>query len=118
MPHIDIEACTRRGVVVCAGTGSPYAPAELTLALILASTRNLVAETDALRSGAWQATIGRELHGRTLGIVGYGTIGALVATYVGLSGCACSPGAGQARSSALRPSPRWTRSPPGPQSVS
>ena len=39
MPHIDVEACTRRGIAVCTGSGSPYAPAELTLALILASTR-------------------------------------------------------------------------------
>ena len=81
LPHIDLEACTRGGIAVCTGSGSPYAPAELTLALILASTRCLVADAVALRTGAWQTTIGRELHGRTLGIVGYGTIGALVATY-------------------------------------
>ncbi len=81
MPHVDLEACTRRGIVVCVGGGSPFAPAELTLALILASTRRLVEEVTALRSGAWQTTVGRELHGRTLGIVGYGTIGALVARY-------------------------------------
>jgi D-3-phosphoglycerate dehydrogenase len=80
-PHIDIDACTRRGVVVCTGSGSPYAPAELTLALILSSTRHLVEDVVALRSGAWQTTVGRELHGRTLGIVGFGTIGALVAGY-------------------------------------
>jgi D-3-phosphoglycerate dehydrogenase len=80
-PHIDIEACTRRGIVVCTGSGSPYAPAELTLALILASARCLVADVVALRTGAWQTTIGTELHGRTLGIVGYGTIGALVGRY-------------------------------------
>lgn len=80
-PHIDIEACTRRGIVVCTGSGSPYAPAELTLALILASTRCLVEDAVALRSGIWQTTVGRELHGRTLGIVGYGGIGTLVARY-------------------------------------
>jgi len=80
-PHIDIDACTKRGVVVCTGAGSPYAPAELTLTLILASSRDLVADAMALRSGVWQTTIGTELHGRTLGIVGYGTIGALVARY-------------------------------------
>ncbi len=80
-PHIDIEACTRHGIVVCTGSGSPYAPAELTLALILASTRCLVDDVIALRSGTWQTTMGSELHGRTLGIVGYGTIGALVARY-------------------------------------
>jgi D-3-phosphoglycerate dehydrogenase len=81
MPHIDLEACTRRGIVVCATSGSPYAPAELTLALILASARCLVADVVALRSGSWQTTIGMELRGRTLGIAGYGTIGALVGTY-------------------------------------
>ena len=81
MPHLDIEACTRRGVVVCSGGGSPYAPAELTLALILASRRCLVEDAVALRAGAWQTTIGSELRGRTLGIVGFGTIGALVAGY-------------------------------------
>ena len=80
-PHIDVEACTRRGVVVCTGSGSPYAPAELTLALMLASARCLVEDAVALRSGVWQTTIGRELHGKVLGIVGYGGIGALVARY-------------------------------------
>jgi D-3-phosphoglycerate dehydrogenase len=81
MPHIDLEACTRRGIVVCTTSGSPHAPAELTLALILASARCLVADVVALRSGSWQTTIGTELRGRTLGIAGYGTIGALVGTY-------------------------------------
>ena len=80
-PHVDLDACTKRGIVVCTGSGSPYAPAELTLALILASTRCLVDDAVALRSGAWQTTVGCELHGRTLGIVGYGTIGALVGRY-------------------------------------
>lgn len=80
-PHIDIDACTRRGIVVCNGTGTPYAPAELTLALILGSARRLVDDVVALRAGTWQTTIGVELHGKTLGIVGYGGIGALVAGY-------------------------------------
>ena len=80
-PHIDIDACTRRGIAVCTGSGSPHAPAELTLALILASTRCLVEDAVALRSGVWQTMVGRELHGKVLGIVGYGGIGALVARY-------------------------------------
>ena len=80
-PHIDVDACTERGIVVCIGSGSSHAPAELTLALILASSRRIVEDAIALRSGAWQTTVGIELHGRTLGIVGYGTIGALVARY-------------------------------------
>jgi D-3-phosphoglycerate dehydrogenase len=81
MPHIDLAECTRRGIVVCTGGGSARAPAELTLALILASTRCIVADAVALRAGSWQTTVGRELHGRTLGIIGYGNIGALVAGY-------------------------------------
>ena len=52
MPHIDLEACTRRGIAVCTGSGSPYAPAELTLALILASTRCIVADAVAFRAGS------------------------------------------------------------------
>ena len=81
MPHVDLAECTRRGIVVCTGGGSARAPAELTLALILASTRCIVADAGALRAGSWQTTVGRELHGRTLGIIGYGNIGALVAGY-------------------------------------
>jgi len=81
MPHIDVAACTRRGIVVCSGGGSPFAPAELTLALLLSASRLIVDDAVALRAGAWQTTIGRELHGRVLGIVGYGSIGALVAGY-------------------------------------
>ena len=81
MPHIDLDACTRRGIAVCAGSGSPYAPAEMTLALLLAATRLVVDDAVALRGGTWQTTIGRELHGRVLGIVGYGSIGALVGGY-------------------------------------
>lgn len=79
--HIDIAACTRRGVVVAAGTGSPYAPAELTWALVLASRRHIPRETARLRAGLWQSTMGFGLRGRTLGIWGYGKIGSLVAGY-------------------------------------
>lgn len=79
--HIDIEACTRRGVVVSAGTGSPVAPAELTFALILAAMRRIPLESARLRAGGWQSTVGTALRGRTLGIWGYGKIGTLVAGY-------------------------------------
>ena len=103
MPHIDLAECTRRGIVVCTGSGSAYAPAELTLALILASTRCIVADALALRAGTWQTTVGRELHGRTLGIIGYGNIGALVAGYGGRSECTCSRGDARRRSSAQPP---------------
>ena len=79
--HIDVAACERRGVVVAVGTGSPYAPAELTWALVLSAMRRIPLETARLRSGGWQATIGSALRNRTLGIWGYGKIGALVAGY-------------------------------------
>ncbi|MBC7780453.1 MAG: D-2-hydroxyacid dehydrogenase family protein [Proteobacteria bacterium] len=78
--HIDLDACTRRGVaVVAAGTGSPFAPAELTWGLILASLRSIPQEVAALRAGQWQSTLGVGLHGKTLGIYAYGKIGSLVA---------------------------------------
>ena len=77
--HIDLDACTRRGVVVTAGKGSPHAPAELTWALILAAMRHVPLEDRRMRAGRWQTTLGTGLKGRTLGIYGYGSIGALVA---------------------------------------
>lgn len=79
--HIDLAACTRRGVVVSAGTGSPYAPAELTWALVMAAMRHIPQEVARLRAGRWQTTLGTGLRGRTLGIWGYGKIGSLVAGY-------------------------------------
>ncbi len=77
--HIDLEACTRRGVVVTAGKGSPNPPAELTWALILGALRQVPLEDRRMREGRWQTTLGTGLKGRTLGIYGYGSIGALVA---------------------------------------
>lgn len=80
--HIDVDACARRGIEVVSGTGSPYAPAELAWALVLASTRRVAREAESLRTGRWQtAPLGVTLRGRTLGIFGYGKIGALVAGY-------------------------------------
>ena len=79
--HIDLEACERRGVKVVVGTGSPVAPAELTWALVLAAARRVPQEVARLRAGGWQSTLGVALRGRTLGIWGYGKIGALVAGY-------------------------------------
>ena len=83
-PHIDVDACTAHGVVVSsnmhAGTPS-YAAAELTFALVLAAMRQLPAQVQALREGRWQAGVGRTLRGKTLGIFGYGRIGAVVAGY-------------------------------------
>lgn len=79
--HIDVEACTRRGIAVAVGEGSPYATAELTWGLILAATRQIVHEAAYLLTGGWQSVLGRGLRGRTLGIFGYGKIGSVVADY-------------------------------------
>ena len=82
-PHIDVEACTRRGVLLCSSMQSrpSYATAELTWGLIIAALRHIPREAAALKAGKWQSTVGLGLHGRTLGIYGYGRIGALVAGY-------------------------------------
>ncbi|MDP9191507.1 MAG: D-2-hydroxyacid dehydrogenase family protein [Acidobacteriota bacterium] len=79
--HIDVDACTRRGVAVAVGTGSPFAPAELTWALVLAAMRRVPQESAHLRTGNWQHLLGTTVRGRTLGIFGYGKIGSLVAGY-------------------------------------
>jgi D-3-phosphoglycerate dehydrogenase len=83
-PHIDIDACSRRGVVVSsnqhAGTPS-YAAAELTWGLILAAMRQIPQQMAALQSGQWQTGVGSTLRGKTLGIYGYGRIGNVVAGY-------------------------------------
>ena len=92
-PHIDVEACTRLGIAVAEGVGSPVAPAELTWALIMAAMRRLPQYIGNLKHGAWQQIglktasmppnfgIGMVLRGKTLGIWGYGKIGQLVAGY-------------------------------------
>ncbi len=92
-PHIDIEACTRLGIAVAEGVGSPVAPAELTWALIMASMRRLPQYVGNLKHGAWQQSglksasmppnfgIGMVLAGKTLGLWGYGKIGQMVAGY-------------------------------------
>lgn len=91
--HIDIEACTERGIAVLEGTGSPVAPAELTWALIMAAQRRIPQYVANLKQGAWQQSglktsamppnfgLGQVLRGQTLGIWGYGKIGQLLAGY-------------------------------------
>ena len=83
-PHIDIEACTRRGVIVSSNqhADSPsYAAAELTWGLVLSAVRQIPQQMQALKSGVWQTGVGHTLRGKTLGIYGYGRIGAEVASY-------------------------------------
>jgi phosphoglycerate dehydrogenase-like enzyme len=76
---IDL-ACTReRGVVVCHTGYSPHGAMELTWALILAAARHLPVECRSLQSGGWQRTVGTDLKGRTLGIIGLGNIGRSIA---------------------------------------
>jgi D-3-phosphoglycerate dehydrogenase len=91
--HVDVAACTERGIAVAEGVGSPVAPAELTWALILAAMRRLPQYISNLKHGAWQQSglraasmpsnfgIGSVLRGKTLGIWGYGRIGQIVAGY-------------------------------------
>lgn len=83
-PHIDIEACTRLGVVVCSNMhpGTPsYATAELTWGLILAAARDIPRQMASLKAGRWQTGVGDTLRGKTLGVFGYGRIGSVVAGY-------------------------------------
>jgi D-3-phosphoglycerate dehydrogenase len=83
-PHIDVDACTRRGVIVSSSQhgGLPsYATAELTWGLILAAMRRIPQQMEALKAGKWQTGVGNSLRGKTIGIYGYGRIGAVVAGY-------------------------------------
>lgn len=83
-PHVDVEACTKNGVLLCSNMSSDtpsYAAAEMTLALILASYRQIPQQAASLRAGTWQMGVGRTLRGRTLGLYGYGRIARVVAQY-------------------------------------
>lgn len=91
--HVDVAACTERGIVVAEGIGSPTAPAELTWALIMAAARRIPHYTSHLKHGAWQQAglksasmppnfgLGTILQGKTLGVWSYGKIGQIVAGY-------------------------------------
>ena len=83
-PHVDVEACTDHGVLLCSDTaadGANYAAAELTFALILAAMRQFPQQMASAKAGQWQMGVGRTLRGRTLGLYGYGRIGRVVADY-------------------------------------
>jgi D-3-phosphoglycerate dehydrogenase len=83
-PHIDVETCTRLGIIVSssqhAGTPS-YATAELTWGLVLAAMRQIPQQMASLQAGNWQNGVGTSLRGKTLGIYGYGRIGKVVGEY-------------------------------------
>lgn len=83
-PHIDVDVCTRLGVVLSSSQhpGTPsYATAELTWGLILGAMRRIPQQMASLKAGGWQMAVGNTLRGRTLGIFGYGRIGGVVAEY-------------------------------------
>ncbi len=83
-PHIDVPACTDNGVMLCSNMHSDtpsYAAAEMTLALILASYRQIPQQVASIRAGDWQMGVGRTLRGRVLGLYGYGRIAQAVAGY-------------------------------------
>jgi len=78
--HVDLNACTEKGIVVSAGgAGNSGATAELTWGLILSALRNLPFEVKRLKEGHWQSTLGIGVNGKTLGIYAYGKIGSVVA---------------------------------------
>ena len=91
--HLDVAACTERGIAVAEGVGSPFSTAELTWALIMASMRRIPQYVSNLKHGAWQQAglkssamptnfgVGMLLRGKTLGVWSYGRIGQLVAEY-------------------------------------
>lgn len=105
-PHIDVEACTANGVLLCSNMHSDtpsYAAAELTLGLILASFRQIPEQAQSLKAGQWQSGVGRSLRGRTLGLYGYGRIAGAVAGYaeaLGLKVQWWASAAGRARAAA------------------
>jgi len=83
-PHIDVETCTRLGIVVCSDLhmGSPsYATAELTFGLMLAAMRDIPEQVASMKSGGWQTGVGRTVRGKTLGLHGFGRIAHAVADY-------------------------------------
>ncbi len=115
-PHIDIEACTRLGIVVSSNLHADtpsHAAAELTWGLVLAAMRRIPQQMASLKRGDWQAGVGYTLRGKTLGIHGYGRIGAVVAGYGRAFGMRVMAWRGRHRWSArgrtATPSPRARR---------
>ncbi len=83
-PHIDVDACTQRGVILSSSqhAGQPsYATAELNWGLVIAAMRQIPQQMASLKAGKWQTGVGTGLRGRTLGVFGYGRIGSVVAGY-------------------------------------
>ena len=84
--HLDLAACTKHRVAVSEGIGSPIAPAELTWTLIMNATRKIPQAIEAMKKGEWQTNIGSTIHGKMIGIWGYGKIGQMIAQYAKVFG--------------------------------
>lgn len=83
---LDMQAAAALGIRICGTDSYKHAAPELTWALIMASTRNLLAEANALRAGHWQVGLGGDLYGKTLGVLGLGSIGQKVAKFAQVFG--------------------------------
>jgi len=83
---IDVQAATARNVLVCGTDGGNHSTAELTMGLVIMLARHLVTETQAMREGRWQTTVGFDLRGKTVGIIGLGRLGSLVAKFASAFG--------------------------------
>lgn len=79
--HLNLKDCTKNGVAVAEGVGSPIAPAELTWALLMNTLRQIPQAIEGMKNGEWQINIGSTVHGKTIGIWGYGKIGQRIAQY-------------------------------------
>lgn len=79
--HLNLSDCTKHNVLVAEGIGSPIAPAELTWALIMNTIRQIPQAIEAMKNGDWQINVGHTIHGKTIGIWGYGKIGRKIAQY-------------------------------------
>ncbi|WP_246303156.1 D-2-hydroxyacid dehydrogenase family protein [Paenibacillus plantarum] len=78
---VDMAAAASQGIVVCGTGGAGNATAELTWALLLGLARNIVTEHNAVRNGQWQSTVGSDLYGKTLGVIGLGNLGKKIAKF-------------------------------------
>lgn len=79
--HLNLSICTKHKVAVAEGSGSPIAPAELTWALLMNTVRQIPQAIEGMKNGKWQINIGSTIHGKTIGIWGYGKIGQRIAQY-------------------------------------
>lgn len=84
--HLNLADCTKYKVPVAEGIGSPIAPAELTWALLMNTVRQIPQAIESMKNGKWQKNIGSTIHGKTIGIWGYGKIGQRIAQYAKVFG--------------------------------